>query len=526
MAERWSKHKYRAKNGERKGNLLYDAMRKAGVDNCKCEVIKTIHKIDGANNQERLMNAEKSAIKRFNTIAPNGLNKSARDSEIIKKFLNYNKSDKMKIHEILAEKINNRDNIIFKFVDIGEGKGNLDKGILPVEKQAEYLKEMLDATTFLDGISVKTELQNLRADVDGMGMELELVAGRNPKNKKPVKLTDDDVEDIYTWNRKLRCEKLRAITQYERDVLKYALTRQGFEQELVNMFAAANGQALERNLIYGNTEANPNTAESTGYLAIDGIIKKLQDDGDNPIGKVQLVHNQYDETIFSQLWDILDSTPEKYLESAKWFVPREIISFARRYVALNKDNGSIEYIQQKNQFQIEGIPLIAVPAFSTLRNGFTKKPLILTYASGTGCNIQAAIDKKEMEIETDFHLREDMTDIVSRNYADINFQFLDGSTLAFLTVASEGAYLSTVSVSVKDENNDGVSGAAVTLIKGDDEYTSSNTGSAGGATLTDVPYGKYMVDIELPTGYSLDEEIPDITINESEELLSIVVNKR
>lgn len=498
-------------------------MRKAGVNNCKCKIIRTIHKKDGENNQERLMNAEKSAIRRFNTIAPNGLNKSARDPEMIKKYYD-NKSDKMAVYDILQQKLQNEDKLIFKFVDIGKGEGNLNKGILPVEKQAEYLKEMLDATTFLDGISIKTNLENLRAEVDGMGMELELIAGRD-SNNKPVALKDDDIVGVNTWNREFLAEKLRAITQYERDVLKYALTKKGFEQELVNMFGAANGLALERVLIYGNKKANSSTAESTGYLKVDGIIKKLQDDGNNPVGEVQLTQHQYDETLYHQLWDILDSTPDKYLESAKWFVPREIISFARRYVALNKDNGSIEYIQQTGEFQIEGVPLISVPAFSTLRNGFTKKPLILTYASATGCNIQGAIDKEQMEIETDFHLRSDMTDIASRNYADINFQYLDGTTLAFLTVASEGAYLSTITINVRDQNNDPVQGAIVTLTKGDDDYTSSATGSAGGATLSEVPYGTYAVDIQLPTDYTIDEDPEDFVINESEETLPIMVNK-
>jgi len=44
VAERFAKHKHRANNGERKGNLLYTAMRKVGPNNCKVTTLKTIKK--------------------------------------------------------------------------------------------------------------------------------------------------------------------------------------------------------------------------------------------------------------------------------------------------------------------------------------------------------------------------------------------------------------------------------------------------------------------------------------------------
>ena len=51
---------------------------------------------------------------------------------------------------------------------------------------------------------------------------------------------------------------------------------------------------------------------------------------------------------------------------------------------------------------------------------------------------------------------------------------------------------STVKVHAVDKDGDDVSGAAITLAFGDETYTGT-TGTAGGCSISNVPYGTYTV---------------------------------
>lgn len=82
-----------------------------------------------------------------------------------------------------------------------------------------------------------------------------------------------------------------------------------------------------------------------------------------------------------------------------------------------------------------------------------------------------------------------------------------------------------VNISVKDDNEDGVEGAVVTLTSGTDTFTSGETGSAGGASINNVPYGVYTVAITAPEGYTALASYDDVTVNSDTTSLNLTVNK-
>lgn len=74
----------------------------------------------------------------------------------------------------------------------------------------------------------------------------------------------------------------------------------------------------------------------------------------------------------------------------------------------------------------------------------------------------------------------------------------------------------------------GVSGAKVTITDKTDStitFTTNNTGSAGGATLQNVPYGTYTVSVDAPTGYTALINYEDFVVDGETETLEVSVNK-
>lgn len=87
---------------------------------------------------------------------------------------------------------------------------------------------------------------------------------------------------------------------------------------------------------------------------------------------------------------------------------------------------------------------------------------------------------------------------------------------------------SKVNITLKDDSSDGVAGARVTLTSGNDSYSTGETGTAGGASINNVPYGIYTVTITLPEGddYSLLANYDDVTVNSENTSVSLTVNKK
>lgn len=85
---------------------------------------------------------------------------------------------------------------------------------------------------------------------------------------------------------------------------------------------------------------------------------------------------------------------------------------------------------------------------------------------------------------------------------------------------------STINVSVKDDNNDGVEGAKVTLTSGSSSYSTNDTGSAGGSSIKNVPYGVYSVSVIVPEGYTALATYDNVTVNSSSTTLNVTVNKK
>lgn len=81
-----------------------------------------------------------------------------------------------------------------------------------------------------------------------------------------------------------------------------------------------------------------------------------------------------------------------------------------------------------------------------------------------------------------------------------------------------------VNITVKDDNDEGVAGAKVTLTSGSDEYTSGNTGIAGGTSISNVPYGVYSVSITVPEDYTVLASYDDVTVNSETTSVNLTVN--
>lgn len=90
-----------------------------------------------------------------------------------------------------------------------------------------------------------------------------------------------------------------------------------------------------------------------------------------------------------------------------------------------------------------------------------------------------------------------------------------------LTAAKKGK----VNISVKDDNEDAVEGATVTLTSGTTVLTSGETGSAGGASISNVDYGVYAVTVTAPEGYTALVSYNDLTVNAENVSLNVTVNK-
>ncbi len=330
------------------------------------------------------------------------------------------------VENILSQKIANNQDFVLKFVDIGSGSGKLNSGILQAEKSDAYIQALTTKTVFLDQTKLVTST-NHKKDLDVMSFELELEAGRI--NGTPQTLSNSQDPNFIT--RSFDAEEYRALTGVHRTALKDSLEGQRLLQTITQKFGEANGRALERTLIYGNTESTASNVP-TGYKVNDGIIKKLQDDGDIDQGEVDLTDTSSNP--IAEVRNLIDSVPDVYKDDGGMacFCPRALTTAVRRYIADNKDvESSIAFMTKEGQVMIEDIPLVSVPAFSTPKNGFTQKPIILTHRE----NIQWLADPENIIVESDFNLRSNVYDIASTMYADIQFAKGDASALAFLKEA-------------------------------------------------------------------------------------------
>ena len=83
---------------------------------------------------------------------------------------------------------------------------------------------------------------------------------------------------------------------------------------------------------------------------------------------------------------------------------------------------------------------------------------------------------------------------------------------------------SKINITVLDDNDDGVAGARVTLTSGNSSFSTGETGSAGGASINNVPYGVYTVDLTVPEDYSLLASYSDVTVNSETTNVTLKVN--
>ena len=213
--------------------------------------------------------------------------------------------------------------------------------------------------------------------------------------------------------------------------MKDSVEGKGFMNTLTSRFAVANGLALERILIYGDTSSQEENIKS-GYKVIDGICKKLGDDAE--ISNELIDITAEDSNPLYEFRRFLDEFPDVYKVDGGMacFAPSKFTRTLYRYIADNQYKFKVDaYITNDGIPVVENVPVITVPQFSTPCNGFTKKPIILTHKE----NIQWLADPEDIVVESAFNLRANTWDIASTMYDDINFAQEDASALAWLKEA-------------------------------------------------------------------------------------------
>lgn len=331
------------------------------------------------------------------------------------------------VEQALADKIMYNKDFILKFVDIGQGSGKLGNGVLQAEKADKYMQAVQEETAFLNKTKV-VPTHNHKRELDMMSFDIELEAGRI--GGTPQTLSDE--QDPTFTNRAFDAEEYRALTGVHRTVLYDSIEQKNFMNTLTGQFGNANGRALERTLIYGNT-ASTESNVATSYKVNDGILKKLEDDSDIDQETIDLTAT--DSNPLKEFRRMLDLFPDKYKNDGgvAAFVPYSFKRAVWRYVADNHDKYAVNdvVITKDGDISIEEVPLVPIPAFSTLRNGFTKKPVILTHKE----NIQWLADPDNIIVESEFDLKSNKYYIASTMYADIQFAWSDASALAYIKEA-------------------------------------------------------------------------------------------
>lgn len=320
------------------------------------------------------------------------------------------------VEKEVREKVLAGDSFVTKFVDIGTGSGKLGDGVLQAEKADKFIQAMSDATVFLDRTKMITSTNHKR-ELDTMSFDIELYAGRVSGTPQTLSTSQDPTFATRTFS----AEELRALTGIHKTALKENIEQKGFMNTLTQQFGNANGRALERILIYGDTDSTE-TIES-GYKVIDGILKKIDDDS-SATDNLEIDLTDSTTSILDKVRTIIDAFPDKYKEPGNvvMYVPALISRTLRRYLADNHDKfGDIYEVTENGDLVIEDVVFITIPAFSTPKNTFTKKPFIIS----TKENIQWLADPDNIEVESQFVLRSNAWDIASTIYADINYAFSD-----------------------------------------------------------------------------------------------------
>ena len=314
---------------------------------------------------------------------------------------------------------------VTKFVDVGTGSGKLNDSVMQAEKADKFLQALSEATVFLD----KTKMvisTNHKRELDTMSMEIELEAGRISGTPQTLSTSQGATFETRTFN----AEELRALTGIHKTALKENIEGKGFMNTLTAQFGAANGRALERVLIYGDTSSEV-VGVATSYKVIDGILAKVAADSDSTD---DLEFDLTAEDIVEEFRAIIDAFPDVYKEPGYvvMFVPSVVKRALRRQLTDNHDKyGNIYEITADGDLVLEDVVIISVPAFSTPKNGFTEKPIVVT----TKENIQWLADPDNIEVEAQYVLRANSWDIASTIYADINYAFSDA--IAVGTVKEE-----------------------------------------------------------------------------------------
>ena len=318
------------------------------------------------------------------------------------------------VEKEVRDKVLAGENFVTKFVDIGTGSGKLGDGVLQAEKSDKFIQAMSNATTFLDRTKMIVS-SNHKRELDTMSFEIELEAGRVSGTPATLSTSQDPTFATRTFS----AEELRALTGIHKTALKENIEGKNFMNTLTEQFGAANGRALERILIYGDTSSTETIA--SGYKVVDGILAKATSDS---AVTDDLEIDLTETDVLAEVRAVIDAFPDKYKVPGEvvMFVPAAVNRAVRRELTDNQDKyGGLYEITATGDIVFEDVTFITIPAFSVPKNTFSDKPFIIA----TKENIQWLADPDNIEVEAQFVLRSNAWDIASTIYADINYAFSD-----------------------------------------------------------------------------------------------------
>jgi len=315
----------------------------------------------------------------------------------------------MNINEQLGKVIRNKG--MFKFVDTVAS--SLDTGVLQVEKEADFIQALEEASPMLDK-SRYIRMKSEKKDIDRLDMEIDLEDGSRNSSTGVITLTDQD-PDFYV--NQLDAEKLMAKTRLTYEALEDNISQGTLESTITARFGRAAGRSLERIFIFGNKDLSAGTYVPSGYPMIDGWIEKADDD--QVLDSSDFTATDI-ETVLQTMYDALDP---QYVEGAVYWVPNSRISEYRRALK-GKDTALGDTATTgNNQLYFEGVPLEAVPALSrplvdaNFASNISKEVLFL----GRPQNFVHGI-KREIMVESDKDIENQMYKFILSLRGDCHFE--------------------------------------------------------------------------------------------------------
>lgn len=304
--------------------------------------------------------------------------------------------------------------IVPKAIDVPD----LGRGVLPVQRFGEFVREIREASTIISEARNLNALQSYEVDISRIGMTVQLEPGRDGSGNK-VAPTEDTVA-ISTNT--LQMKELITKIGIEDETLEDNIERNQFEQTIVSLLGQGVSYDLECYFLHSDTSL---TSGRDLYRINDGWMKlaanKVTEADADPEAE------DWPLNLFDAMIDAIPSRYRQKLPQMKFYVSYKILKDYRDYLKSRESSLGDQAITQGQNITYEGLPVQYVPAMDALADGKLRAlftvPTNLVY--GFWRNIR-------VEPKRDAEMRR--TDYIVSLRADCNYEDEEGAVSATITV--------------------------------------------------------------------------------------------